>query len=80
MPFAATNSPGDYRAVFGFGSSTSGSFNITRPEIAFGIDPGANLVWFTKISGNNVDGNIDKSHIGTSGTLYGISGTYHTAT
>jgi hypothetical protein len=79
LPFAAVGSLGSVRAPAIFGSSTSGSFNITRSEIAFGVDPGQTFLFGTKLSGNNVDDIMVKADLGTSGILFGIQITYFTA-
>lgn len=76
LPVAATAATG-YRAAASFGSATSGAFNVTRGEIAFGIDAGNSFVWGTKVSGNNVDGSLTKADIGGSGTLFGFTLSYH---
>ena len=77
LPFVASSIPsGNYRSCTNIGSSSSGTFNITTYQIKMGIDPGASYVWFTNVSGNNVDGNMVKANIGTSGVIYGITGTY----
>ena len=60
------------------GSSSSGSFNITRSEISFGLDFNNSFIWGTKITGNNVDNNLDINSFGTSGTLYAFQITYFT--
>jgi len=80
LPFVSSTNPSDYRSAVNFGTSTSGSFNLTRSQIAFGIDPGNTFIYFTQVSGNNVDGAITKTDIGNAGTLYGITGTYQTNT
>ena len=79
LPFAAVGSLGSVRAPAIFGSSTSGSFNITRSEIGFGADPGQTFIFGTKVSGNNVDDIMVKADLGTSGVLFGLQITYFTA-
>ncbi|MCA3256072.1 MAG: hypothetical protein INF91_10700 [Alphaproteobacteria bacterium] len=78
FPIASSPSGGVHRVVATFGSATSGSFNITRPEIAFGADPGELFFYFTKVSGNNVDGSFTKADLGSSGTMFGFTVTYQT--
>jgi hypothetical protein len=78
LPFAAAPSVsgGTYRSPVSNGTSTSGSFTIPREEIAFGIDPNANFIWGSHATGNNVDGSLTKSQLGTSGTLYSLQAIY----
>lgn len=77
LPFTvqATTS---YRAPAIIGSSAPGSFNITRAEIAAGADAGNTFIFGTKVSGNNVDGNLTVADLGTSGTIYGFQISYVT--
>lgn len=77
LPFA-TNSASNYRAPAIIGSSTPGSFNITRAEIAAGADAGQTFIFGTKVSGNNVDGNMVPADLGSSGTVYGFQISYVT--
>ena len=80
VPFTSASSPanGTYRSPAVLGSASSGAFTIPREDIAAGIDPAASFVWGTLITGNNVDGSLNKTHLGTSGFLYGFAITYHT--
>ena len=81
LPFVSSNTPaGNYRSAINVGSASSGAFNITTAQIKAGIDPNVSYVWFTNVSGNNVDGNMVKADIGTAGVIYGITGTYQTST
>ena len=80
LPFASASSAsgGAYRSPVSNGTSTSGSFTIPREEIAFGIDPNATFIWGSQVTGNNVDGGLTKSHLGTSGILYSLQAIYET--
>ena len=77
LPFVVNN-VGNYRAPAIFGSSASGSFNITRAEIAGGADNGNTFVFGTRVSGNNVDGDMVPANLGSSGTLFGFQINYTT--
>lgn len=77
LPFVVNN-VGSYRAPAIIGSSASGSFNITRAEIAAGADNGNTFIFGTKVSGNNVDGNMVPANLGSSGTIYGFQISYTT--
>jgi len=77
LPFVVNN-VGSYRAPAIIGSSASGSFNITRAEIAAGADNGNTFIFGTKVSGNNVDGNMVPADLGSSGTVYGFQINYTT--
>ena len=79
LPFAAA-SVNSLRFVVTNGSSAINSFNITRSEIAFGIDFNNAFIWGTKVSGNNLDNNLTISDFGSSGVLYGLSFIYYTDT
>jgi len=79
LPFTTVGSLGQIRTPVIFGSSTSGSFNITRSEIVFGADLGQTFIYGGKVTGNNVDGDMVKADLGTSGVIFGIQITYFTA-
>lgn len=78
LPFIVNN-VGNYRAPALIGSSAGGSFNITRAEIAGGADNGNTFIYGTKVSGNNVDGSMVPSDLGSSGTVYGFQINYTTS-
>ena len=78
LPFAVQATT-DYRAPAIIGSSAPGSFNITRAEIAGGADAGNTFIFGTKVSGNNVDGDLTVADLGTSGTIYGFQISYVTS-
>jgi hypothetical protein len=77
LPFVVNN-VGNYRAPALIGSSAGGSFNITRAEIAGGADNGNTFIYGTRVSGNNVDGSMVPSDLGSSGTVYGFQINYTT--
>jgi len=77
LPFAAS-SVNAMRWPAVNGSSSINSFNITRSEIAFGLDFNNAFLWGTKVTGNNLDNNLDINSFGTSGTMYGLQVTYFT--
>ena len=80
LPFAAAPSVsgGSNRSPVSNGTSSANSFTIPREEIAFGIDPNANFVWGSHVTGNNYDGTLTKQHFGTSGVLYSLQAIYET--
>jgi hypothetical protein len=78
LPFAV-NSVTNYRAPAIIGSSASGSFNITRAEIAAGADAGNTFIFGTRVSGNNVDGDMVPANLGSAGTAYGFQINYTTS-
>lgn len=77
LPFAI-NGAANYRATAMIGSSAGGSFNITTAEIKAGGDAGLTLLYGTRVSGNNVDNDLVKADLGTSGTVYGFQINYTT--
>jgi hypothetical protein len=80
LPFAAAPSVsgGTNRSPVSNGTSSANSFTIPREEIAFGIDPNANFIWGSHVTGNNYDGHLTKQHFGTSGVLYSLQAIYET--
>jgi hypothetical protein len=79
LPFAA-DSTYNMRWPTIFGSSSPGSFNVTRSELAFGIDFGNSFIWGTLVTGNNQDNALNKTAFGSSGVLYGLEVVYSTTT
>jgi hypothetical protein len=77
LPFPV-NSVTNYRAPAIIGSSSGGSFNITRAEIAAGADAGNTFIFGTRVSGNNVDGDLVAANLGSSGIVYGFQINYTT--
>jgi hypothetical protein len=81
LPFTVVSSPtgGAYRAAANVGPGSSGAFTIPREEITAGVDANTTFVWGTYVTGNNLDGGLNKSHLGSSGIMYGFTVTYQTS-
>jgi hypothetical protein len=78
LPFEAVN-VSNMRWCAMAGSSSSGAFNIVTAAIKFGLDANNTFIWGTNVTGNNVDNSMAKADMGTSGTLYGLTITYFSA-
>jgi hypothetical protein len=78
LPFQAENIA-NMRWAGTTGSSASGSFNIVTSAIKFGVDANLTFMWGTNVTGNNVDNSMFKADMGTSGTLFGLTVTYFSA-
>ena len=81
LPFttAASTTGEQYRTAAHIGPSSSGSFTIPREDIASGVDANVSFAWGTYVTGNNLDGGLNKSHLGSSGIIYGFTITYQTS-
>lgn len=77
LPYAVRNVPG-YRVSAIFGPSTSGSVLIEREELAFYAAPNTNYLVGSKIAATNTDGNLVKTDLGSTGTLYALQFSYLT--
>ena len=78
LPYTVRNVSG-YRIPAQFGPSTSGSVLIEREELAFYANPNTNYLVGCKITATNTEGNLTKTDLGSSGTLYALQLSYLTS-
>lgn len=77
LPFVTKNA-WKYRALAINGSTPTGTFLVPISQIKFVADSNYNFIWSVYTDVNGTDGDLTKSHLGTSGTIYGFSITYET--
>jgi len=75
LPFTACTTS-HYRSPGNFGSSEIGTFTVTRQNISIILDYSNSFMWMTYTSGNNEDNLMTISHIGSLGTIFGVSIAY----